>query len=69
VQTRQDIAWCEQRFPGVRPRAISAQFMDDDKIAMFELTIKDNQVLVVDEKHYRLTSANQLDRVAITTYR
>jgi len=43
--------------------------MDDDKIAMFELTIKDNQVLVVDEKHYRLTSANQLDRVAITTYR
>jgi len=69
VQTRQDIAWCEQRFPGVRPRAISAQFMDDDKVAMFELTIKDHQVLVVDEKHYRLTSADQLDRVAITTYR
>lgn len=69
VQTKQDIAWCRQRFPGVRPRAISAQFMDDEKVAMFELTVQDDQVVVVDEKHYKLTAADRLDRDAIIAYR
>ncbi|QYE35233.1 endonuclease [Polymorphobacter sp. PAMC 29334] len=69
VQTKQDIAWCRQRFEGVRPRAISAQFMRDDKIAMFELSIQDEQIVVVDEKHYLLTAAAQLDRSATTAYR
>lgn len=69
VQTKQDIAWCKQRFPGVRPRAISAQFMDGEKVAMFELTVQDDQVVVVDEKHYILTSADRLDRDALTDYR
>jgi hypothetical protein len=69
VQTKQDIAWCMQRFPGVRPRAISAQFMEDEKVAMFELTVQDDQVVVVDEKHYILTSADQLDRNALINYR
>ncbi|RYG89862.1 MAG: endonuclease [Alphaproteobacteria bacterium] len=69
VQTKQDIAWCRQRFPGVRPRAISAQFMDDEKIAMFELTVQDDLVVVVDEKHYKLTAADRLDRDAIVAYR
>ena len=69
VQTKQDIAWCRQRFGGVRPRAISAQFMRDDKIAMFELSIQDEQIVVVDEKHYLLTAAVQLDRNATIAYR
>jgi hypothetical protein len=69
VQTKQDIAWCMQRFPGVRPRAISAQFMDGDKVAMFELTVQNDQVAVVDEKHYILTAADRLDRDAIVAYR
>jgi hypothetical protein len=69
VQTKQDIAWCRQRFPGVRPRAISAQFMDDEKVAMFELTVEDDQVVVVDEKHYKLVPSDRLDRKAIIAYR
>ncbi|WP_165321892.1 endonuclease [Rhizorhabdus phycosphaerae] len=69
VQTKQDIAWCKQRFPGVRPRAISAQFMDGEKVAMFELTVQGDQVVVVEEKHYILTSAERLDRNALTDYR
>lgn len=69
VQTKQDIAWCRQRFPGVRPRAISAQFMEGEKVAMFELTVQDDQVVVVDEKHYTLVSADRLDRDAVTDYR
>lgn len=69
VQTKQDLAWCEQRFPGLRARAISAQFMEDDKVAMFELAVADNQVVVVEEKHYKLVPAEALDRSAIVAYR
>ena len=69
VQTKQDIAWCNQKFPGVRSRAISAQFMDDDKVAMFELAIENEQIVVVDEKHYRLVPAEMIDRSAVVDYR
>ena len=69
VQTKQDIAWCAQKFPGVRSRAISAQFMDDDKVAMFELAVENDQVVVVDEKHYRLVPADMIERGAVTNYR
>lgn len=69
VQTKQDLAWCEQRFPGVRARAISAQFMESDKVAMFELAVADNQVVVVEEKHYKLLPAEAIDAAAIINYR
>ena len=69
VQTKQDLTWCAQKFPGVRSRAISAQFMHDERIAMFELTVENEQVVVVDEKHYRLLPADLLDRTAIISYR
>ncbi|HEX3651372.1 MAG TPA: hypothetical protein VHU18_00955 [Rhizomicrobium sp.] len=55
VQAKQDIAWCEQHYPGIRCRAISAQFMADNRIALFELTVQDELIKVVDEKHYRLS--------------
>jgi hypothetical protein len=54
VQTTQDIRFVEQKFPGVRCRAISAQFMEDKVVALFELTLQDNQIKVVDERHYKL---------------
>ncbi|CAO4194266.1 endonuclease [Methylorubrum extorquens] len=69
VQTRQDIAWVEQRYPGMRCRAVSAQFMSDERVAMFELTVQDDTVRVVDERHYKLLPASVLDRTAVVTYR
>lgn len=69
VQTTQDIRFVEQRFPGVRCRAISAQFMDDRIIALFELTLKNGQVKVVDERHYQLVPADELDKKTIRDYR
>ena len=57
VQTKQDIAWCTQRYEGMRCRAISAQFMSDERVAMFELTIQGDAVKVVDERHYKLVAA------------
>ena len=69
VQTAQDIAWVAQRFPGMRCRAISAQFMPGERVAMFELTVQDDEIRVVDERHYRLMPARDLDRASIVAYR
>jgi hypothetical protein len=72
VQTTQDIRFVEQKFPGLRCRAISAQFMSEGKetvVALFELTLQDGEVRVVEERHYRLVPADELDRVAISSYK
>jgi hypothetical protein len=48
---------------------LSAQFMSDERVAMFELKLQNDLIVVVDEKHYRLVPATELDRVAILNYR
>ena len=69
VQTKQDIRFVEQRFPGMRCRATAAQFMTDELIALFELTLREEEIKVVDERHYRLVAHNDLNRDAIRAYR
>ncbi len=69
VQTTQDIAFVAQKYPELRCRAISAQFLPDQSVAMFELTVRDEQVLIVDEKHYRLVPAKSLEAEQIHAYR
>ena len=69
VQTTQDIRFVEQKFPGMRCRAIAAQFMADELIALFELTLQDDEIKVVEERHYRLVPHDRLDRDAIRAYR
>lgn len=69
VQTTQDIRFVEQKFPGLRCRAIAAQFMEDQVIALFELGLEDGEVRVVEERHYRLVPAREIDRAAIQRYR
>ena len=53
VQTKQDLLCCAEKFPSLICRAISTQFMADNLIALFELTVDDDQVRVVEERHYR----------------
>jgi hypothetical protein len=69
VQTTQDIRFVEQKFDGIRCRAISVQFMADQKIAMFELALEEDEVKVVDERHYKLVPAADLNHAAIRSYR
>jgi hypothetical protein len=69
VQTEQDIAMSAEKFPGVKCKAISVQFMADKVIALFELTIENDEVKVVEERHYRLVPADELDKSAIVSYR
>lgn len=68
VQTTQDIRFVEEKFKGLRCRAISAQFMDSQVVALFELTLQDDEVRIVDEKHYRLVPAHELDQNIIRSY-
>ncbi len=60
VQTQQDIACCREKFPALMCRPVSAQFMDDDRIALFELTVEKDEVRIVDERHYRLVPAAEI---------
>ncbi len=69
VQTIQDIRFVEEKFPGMRCRAITAQFMDDEIVALFELTLHDDEIKIVEERHYRLVPAEKLNRDTIRDYR
>ena len=60
VQTQQDVACCAEKFPGLICRPVSAQFMADNRIAMFELAVVGGDVKVVDEKHYQLVAASSI---------
>lgn len=60
VQTAQDLACCREKFAGLTCRPVSAQFMSDDVIAMFELALDGEDVKLVEEKHYRLVPSDQI---------
>jgi hypothetical protein len=68
VQTKQDIACCAEKFSSLICRAISAQFIGGDLIAMFELTEEDGKVRVVEEKHYRLVPADNITSTDLESY-
>lgn len=69
VQTGQDLAFAAEKFPGMRCKPVAAQFMADNVVALFELTLQDDEVKVVEERHYKLVPADQLDQKAIRNYR
>lgn len=60
VQTKQDIACCSEKFPRLLCRPISAQFIDVDLIALFELELSGEDVRILDERHYKLVPADQI---------
>ncbi|MGO4881504.1 MAG: endonuclease [Bryobacteraceae bacterium] len=60
VQTAQDIACCKEKFSGLTCRPISAQFMSDEIIAMFELALDGEDVKLLEEKHYKLVPSDQI---------
>lgn len=68
VQTKQDLLCCSEKFPNLICRAISTQFMADDLIALFELTVEDDHVKVVEERHYRLVPANMISGDDLAAY-
>lgn len=68
VQAQQDMRCCDEKFPGLVCRSISAQFITDDLIAVFELAVEDDQVKLVEEKHYRLMPASEISAKDLQMY-
>lgn len=68
VQTKQDIACCQEKFNNLQCRAVSAQFISCELIALFELTLEDGMVRIVDEKHYKLVASEQISSDDLRNY-
>ena len=69
VQTKQDIEYCRAKFPHLICRLLSAQFMENARIAMFELSVEGDQVFVIEEKHYMLVPSKDISNDDLTLYR
>ncbi|TBZ79675.1 endonuclease [Rhizobium leguminosarum bv. viciae] len=70
IQTIQDATFCrtQERYRHCTPRTVSAQFMGDDVIAMFELTFDGDDVSIVDEKHYKLVPGSHISPADLKIY-
>lgn len=68
VQTMQDIACCAEKFPLLVCRTVSAQFVSDELIAMFELGLSGDEVKIIEERHYKLVSADRISSDDLKSY-
>lgn len=70
IQAMQDIACCREKFPLLICRPVSAQFMEDGVIAMFEMREeKDGVPRVAEERHYDLVPIDQIEPGDLERYR
>jgi DNA (cytosine-5)-methyltransferase 1 len=60
VRARQDFLYCKERYPNLECRVVAVQAVEGDAIAMFELTLQDDDVRVRDERHYKLVPQDQI---------
>jgi len=49
-------------------RSISAQFIDPELIALFELTRSGEDIQIVEERHYKLVPADQITHEDLRGY-
>ena len=68
IQTSQDLGYCAEKYPNLIPRAISAQFMKNKVIALFELTIVEGEVRIVEERHYCLVPSSSITDEDLQSY-
>lgn len=68
VQTEQDLLFCRERFPNLICRPVSVHALSDNRIAMFELTLNDDQVRAIDQKHYTLVPASAISDADLHRY-
>lgn len=62
VQTTQDIEFCSEKYPELICKALSAQFVNDKEIALFDLSLVDGIIKIVDEKHYSLVDKDNISK-------
>ena len=63
VQTMQDIQYCKQKFPELICIPIAVHTLEGkNTLCIFRLTLENDEVKIVDEKHYRLVYSDKIDR-------
>ena len=68
VQIEQDFEMCALKFPRLICRAIAAQFMEENLIALFEFEQTKEGIKVSSEKHYRLVKPEELSHEELKSY-
>jgi len=68
TQTEQDMAACAAKWPDMLCRNISVQFAGGGLIALFELTVQGDRVVIRREAHYKLVPANQISTADLAGY-
>lgn len=67
-QTQQGIAFCTERYPELTCRPVSVHALSGDRIALFELTLSDSEIRIVDQKHYTLVQASEITSEDLRRY-
>ena len=61
VQLQHDRAFCGHYFPNLNCRLIAVQFKRaHNRIVMYEVTVQNDEIKVVEERHFRLISASEI---------
>ncbi|MFA5203584.1 MAG: endonuclease [Lentisphaeria bacterium] len=68
VQAGQDMACCAKKFPRLICRAISVQFIEANRIALFELGHSGDDIRIVEERHYQLVPAESITAEDLKAY-
>lgn len=69
VQIEQDLDMCAAKFSRLPCRAIAAQLMEDDLIALFKFEETSDGVKLSAEKHYRLVKPEDLSQEELENHR
>lgn len=69
IQVEQDLAMCAEKFPNFVARALACQFLGDNTVVMFELGMQDEELVILDEEHYKLVPAEQISVEDLEHYR
>lgn len=69
VQIEQDFALCGEKFPNLICRPVAAQFIGDNRIALFDFEKAEKSVAIRSEKHYRFVSEDEVSAEDLERYR
>lgn len=69
VQIEQDFALCADKFSALICRPVAAQFIGDNRIALFDFEETDDGVAIRSEKHYRLVPEDAVSAEDLARYR
>lgn len=68
-QIEQDLALCAEKYPELICRSIACQFVTRDIVALFEFTIEDERIVKVNERHYKIVDATEINMDDLQAYR